>query len=515
MPDNNFLREKSRSYTINMKSILQCDVKHLRNLKELETMVNIKRLKFKNSIIKENLDENTEKSAIELFKRMTDLIEKHFNIPEFPLKKILDRFKRYILEKYDKDYIDLVVMGDKKDEVKHLCKNFCDEINSFLKVFGQTIVDFYLLDKIKYRIPKYYQEKLSEVTYKSCEALKIENIMSFLTTILFSKEVYQIGFCLFKAQTEKECENFKLAKKYMANKISLESLGVEQYFRLNESKFEITKSRKTIVEATSTTMAETREFSNTTYNLVGLNFQFNKKHQTCTKSFNYENFGYKMSEISPGHNSGDEAFKNKRARKMSDNPIDTSQPDQNNLLLSKNISKDTWQTLKGSTQMENRKKSLLADTLINENIFMSPISQNLKKNSGVDLGEVLELRNLAYEEATDILKYLKHFENPFQKMSILLSAKNLIYREIKNSQESESIKTRHLDAHNQMLILEYLLFNSDCDDIPAHLAFVREFLPRNYKLAVCGHYLTVYQIATNNIITKYLNYVDSQEVNQI
>lgn len=56
-----------------------------------------------------------------------------------------------------------------------------------------------------------------------------------------------------------------------------------------------------------------------------------------------------MSEISPGHNSGDEAFKNKRARKMSDNPIDTSQPDQNNLLLSKNISKDTWQTLKGST----------------------------------------------------------------------------------------------------------------------------------------------------------------------
>lgn len=98
--------------------------------------------------------------------------------------------------------------------------------------------------------------------------------------------------------------------------------------------------------------------------------------------------------------------------------------------------------------MENRKKSLLADTLINENIFMSPISQNLKKNSGVDLGEVLELRNLAYEEATDILKYLKHFENPFQKMSILLSAKNLIYREIKNSQESESIKTRHLDAHN-------------------------------------------------------------------
>ena len=83
--------------------------------------------------------------------------------------------------------------------------------------------------------------------------------------------------------------------------------------------------------------------------------------------------------------------------------VDIKKPHTDNLQLQKDKSSEPWNNIRASEPRPV--KSFLTNTLLSENPFMSPGDRDNTKKFSCDIGEVLEVRNLVYNEATDVLQY--------------------------------------------------------------------------------------------------------------
>lgn len=73
-----------------------------------------------------------------------------------------------------------------------------------------------------------------------------------------------------------------------------------------------------------------------------------------------------------------------------------------------------------------------------------------------------------YQDAIDILDCLNELQNPFQKMTTVLTSRNYMHQAIGDYYKANHLKLKQLDSENTFLITAHILFHSECNDISAH-----------------------------------------------
>jgi len=194
-------------------------------------------------------DSNAQKASMEenmqKYKLIFKVIETHLTKPENIFRKLINQFESY----YTDYYGNILDMYKKKEfsseRIKQYVSSGTTDLQQFIGILYESITLYYKLDKIK-----------KESGNGSRNVLNRDNVMNFVTSIVFNQKIYQTIFDLFCTQdTEVEaiykkninfCENFNpedfgIAEEYCLNNKTINYLRKEGRLRKTNTEVESTE----------------------------------------------------------------------------------------------------------------------------------------------------------------------------------------------------------------------------------------------------------------------------------
>lgn len=206
------------------------------SIDNLDRSITIAKIREHNTILKNvnQIDEESSGSETEqsVFKKVTTMVEIHLDDEENLFRILISNFQDYLLRKY----LPIVSKSKTKEvsdfDMLNHCSNLCREINDFLKVSVKCLILFYNFDICNFRVG---DKATKTVSYVPCTILNFDNLMNFTTVMMFPSQMYSLvlDFMLQKNYSRDHKFADSLAKHQAA--IDMESLGVEEKFRLNET----------------------------------------------------------------------------------------------------------------------------------------------------------------------------------------------------------------------------------------------------------------------------------------
>lgn len=112
-----------------------------------------------------------------------------------------------------------------------ICNKLCREINHFVQVLVKSLILFYNFDISKFKI---YFEKENVTKYVSCDILNFENLMNFITILMFPKRLNILVLKFLSIKNKERNDKFLFNQTNKRKYITMKSLGISQKFRLNE-----------------------------------------------------------------------------------------------------------------------------------------------------------------------------------------------------------------------------------------------------------------------------------------
>lgn len=187
-----------------------------------------------------------------LFKRVTGLLELHLQNEQNCFRNLMNLFQDYIIKKYEVFLKNLKKeLGKDKTLSKEpsapmfgtpqsnanakkygeICNKLCREINHFVQVLVKSLILFYNFDISKFKI---YFEKENVTKYVSCDILNFENLMNFITILMFPKRLNILVLKFLSIKNKERNDKFLFNQTNKRKYITMKSLGISQKFRLNE-----------------------------------------------------------------------------------------------------------------------------------------------------------------------------------------------------------------------------------------------------------------------------------------
>lgn len=294
--------------------------------------------------------------------------------------------------------------------------------------------------------------------------------MSFITVIFFRPNMYWLAFDLFAKLTRKDCLSFESAKRVLKGKFGLSDLKVNEAYHLDRHEMNSAKRPGTTMYEKA---GDARTFvfdriARPNQNSGSNSFPKKDPKKIITQSFNNGQYtGYHTPSnglMTPLHEvlgesdthedlalistekrgqAIEEAFQDMQTRKTlkvrPDIPLIAFGLDSCEAKGSKTFQFDQSGGTYALVHMGFEGQSFMGQNVNNK-----------------------------YQDAIDILDCLNELQNPFQKMTTVLTSRNYMHQAIGDYYKSNHLKLKQLDAENTFLITAYILFHSECNDISAH-----------------------------------------------
>jgi len=206
----------------------------------------LNQIRERNTVLKnvgQGKDDSTSQSKEELllFRRITSLIEDHLHNKKHCFSTLINMFQDFIVKKYESGLVEAKTSSE--EQVSKITTELSGEINSFIQVLVKAVILFYNFDVCKFKI---YYETTKSSSYVPCDTLNFENLMNFVTVLMFPKRIYKIVFSYLNIKWKEKNKRLNTKKSKHFDAITLQSLGVLDYFILPKCSPSAMKKKKSV-----------------------------------------------------------------------------------------------------------------------------------------------------------------------------------------------------------------------------------------------------------------------------
>lgn len=341
------------------------------------------------------------------------------------------------MKKYESRYLLFSQESDLDvDQIDDATTSMSDEISSFIQVLVRAVILFYNFDVCRFKV--FYEDPKSS-DYIPCDTLNFENLMNFVTILMFPRRTYKLMLNFLTLQIRNKNSKLNSNRAKYQREITLGSLGVnDKFFEQDET---------------------------------GDDFVMPLPQKITQAPQRFNSMGRGMNIDS------DRSLEDRDER----NGLDSFDKADPSLFFSQEPAIESINT------REQR--------LVNHgNTFQ------IKKE---ELKQIIETQleyDGCFSEAIKTLEYISIVESPFEKMKVLLTTVRKVISEINQRQEEFEGKQEILTGDQIMGLVIYVVANSKSPDLMTHLEFIDLFLPKKFFNTFCGYYLTVFNAACEYMI---------------
>lgn len=218
--------------------------------KHLENRVSSYRPKYDNfTVIIESGPENPNtfynKAAMEgnkqRYKVIFNIIEKHLNTPDNIFRKLINQFELYFVKNYQTviETYRYRFGSIKNTEIKTYVDEATTDLQQFIGLMYETVALYYRLEKVK---------KNSDSGCR--KILNRDNVMNFISSIVFSQKVYDVIFDLYSIQ-EADVETLYKKNLKLCASLSPEDFDIADEYCLNTKTILMLKKENRFKKAVS------------------------------------------------------------------------------------------------------------------------------------------------------------------------------------------------------------------------------------------------------------------------
>ena len=205
------------------------------SLDSIEKRITIGKIKERTTILK-NINQADDDGVSDeeqyVFKKITAMLEIHLTSENNPFRMLIVSFQEYLLGKY-KPILAKMCQDELQDhQIEEKTNYLCQDINDFLSVVVKSMILFYNFDICNFRVV----EKLTRnIVYVHCSILNFDNLMNFTTIMMFPTKIYSLVLDFLLAKNTPKDKKFAASLRINQHSITMEKLGVEEHFRLQDS----------------------------------------------------------------------------------------------------------------------------------------------------------------------------------------------------------------------------------------------------------------------------------------
>lgn len=164
-----------------------------------------------------------------------DYIIKKYEVFLHNMKKEIGRDKSIIARNTTQKQQAAQDQASKSKQYGQICAKLCREINHFVQVLVKSLILFYNFDISKFKI---HFESENTTQYVSCDILNFENLMNFVTILMFPQRLNTLVLKFLSIKNKERNDKFLYNQTNNRQHITMQSLGIIPQFVLNEEEHE-------------------------------------------------------------------------------------------------------------------------------------------------------------------------------------------------------------------------------------------------------------------------------------
>jgi hypothetical protein len=460
--------------------------------------------------------------AMNNYKFITAAMEKILKDPRSTLYIIKHRFVSYFIKEYEPVIVSRKEMKINTINFREKAERCLTELKDFINTFQETSSLYFGLSEIR-------QER-----NKVFSLLTKENLINFITTQLFTDEVYYIIYEIYKLINPSQEERLRKGL-LLSSRFTLNEFGVSA---------ELCSSKKisTLSKAISQTLSENEEnFYHPLRHSYG-NHLSKKAHKTDASDL-CDSFSCKEIGSSPRESPHFSSELKKRANKnftknlreaLRETSVETSDEDntvkkflingndprwdfsddvgglldkgKENIGLKADHSSDSFFSIPGRSEVSNAGEtnfqSCIGDGLSQASVFNINNGNHFNANSKGSSALNQKLRGTTYgasdsEDCDGYVRAIMSLRNiqflraPIQKLKALANTSDFILRCANDIYNHRFEEKRLISPAEFLRLMTFVVANSNVKSLAIHLAIMEDFSTRNIMTSAAGHYLVI------------------------